>query len=69
MLASEVTRQRFAEWSFEFDRNYKGMYPRKMPWGEIPQDERELYLEDADRYLKMPVEQWPVEIQKRLVVL
>lgn len=65
MKASEVTRLQFAQWSFERDR-LLNMYPRRMPWTELPEDEKVVYLEEADYYLKGVVADWPVDILKRL---
>lgn len=65
MKASDVTKQQFAEWSFQRDR-LLNMYPRKMPWTELPADEKLIYLEEAEVYLKLPASEWPVDIRRKL---
>lgn len=63
-----MTKQQFAELSFERDR-VMGMYPRRMPWKNLPDDEKQIYLEEAELYLKMPTSEWPIDILKKLSVV
>lgn len=64
---NDVTREMFAEWSFERDRNLGLIYGRS--FHSLLQTDKEAYLEEADYYLSMCDNDstgWPVDILERL---
>jgi hypothetical protein len=66
MKINEVTREQFAQWSFEQDRRY-GLYHHKQLWSQLPEPEQKQYLEEADHYLNdHSKDDWPVDILVRL---
>ena len=71
-MGNEVTREQFALWSFERDRDeeQRGFFPdeRTLPnsWEELPRDDKVVYLSEADYYLKLPRGHWPADILTRL---
>lgn len=64
MKRSEVTQEQFAIWSFERDREVN-LYSMDAKFENLPKDEWESYLEEADYYLK-ETDDWPVDILDRL---
>jgi len=64
-----MTRERFALWSFERDLKagcYLEEVPRITAWHQLPIDEQEIYLEEADMYLKKSMAEWPEDILERM---
>ena len=67
MTIDEVTTGQFAEWSFERDQRM-GLYDgESVTWSTVPEDERQLYLEEAKYYInEHPRDDWPTDIMERL---
>lgn len=62
---AEVTRWKFAFWSFLQDRGV-GLYSHDHKWHELTEGERKAYLSEADYYLARTREEWPNDILERL---
>ena len=62
---TKITREQFALWSFERDRSV-GLYSRAQTWQNLPKDEKDDYLEEADYYMKLSRCDWPEDILERL---
>jgi len=60
-----VTREQFAKWSLEWDVA-QGNMPRGSTLETLSAEEREIYLGEADAYLAMDREDWPLDILERL---
>lgn len=60
-----VDREKFARWSLEWDVA-QGNMPRGMTLEKLDAEERECYLAEADVYLEMDKNDWPLDILERL---
>lgn len=65
MRREEVTALVFAKWSLERDVSV-GLWSKRMTWEKLPEAEKQLYLEEADLYLALNPEEWPIDILERL---
>ena len=63
-----MTREEFARFSFLRDLEV-GCYeddPEIRKFDDLPKCERNSYLDEADLYLKLTLDKWPVDILERM---
>ena len=60
-----MTRDVLARLFFRHDQDIK-MHPRSVTFESLPPEDLEYYYEQADHYLPLPVNQWPIEIVHKL---
>lgn len=67
MKPKEVTTEQFAQWLFEKDRDQNRKYPSQATFGNLRERDKELYLQDADFFIKMALyDRWPRFILDKL---
>jgi len=64
-MKRRVTREQFAKWSLEYDIE-QGNMPPDAQLETLCEDEREVYLDEADYYLELDKEDWPNDVLERL---
>lgn len=63
-----ITREEFALWTFERDRSV-GLYKKSAKWETLDKEDQDLYLEEADYYIKLGPHGgigWPNHILDRM---
>jgi hypothetical protein len=58
-----IDKQRFAELLFEADRA-KGLYLIDQSFDDIPAEEQDLFLANAELYMSLPTSAWPDHIRE-----
>lgn len=62
----DIDRTTFARWSFEFDRDEGREFFSYLKFEDLECEDRAMYLEEADEYLKLGPDEWPLDIHERL---
>lgn len=67
MKTSEVSSLQFANWSFEQDLSNGAFEDEGITsWEDVLEDEKEIYIWEAEEYLKQPPYFWPIDILRKV---